>query len=413
MDPKELKKLQESLAQYGLDKDSIEGLSEGDLKEQINLRQTLTDKTKVKALTESQSNKLAESLVLNEQEIKALESFERLAEGELPHDGFSLTEFLATPSAQVLIPRVIVGAMREAAEPMYIGTKMLQKIRLKSGQSMIFPSIGVMRAYDVAEGQEIPEDTIDWQTHESPEIRVGKSGVRVRMSDEMISDSQWDIIAMLIKQAGRAMARHKEQKAFHQFRRYGHTVFDNYLSDPLAHTTGLDKNGVPNDTFSAEDFLDLIIAVMANEYTPGDLLMHPLAWTVFAKNELMGSLQASPYQNYPAKGQPKTMALGPDSIQGRLPFNFNVNLSPFIPLDKKARRFDVYAVDRNNIGVLLVKDDLKTEEFDEPARGLKNLKMIERYGIGILNEGKAIAVAKNISMDKSYAEPMLIRNVGN
>jgi hypothetical protein len=90
-----------------------------------------------------------------------------------------------------------------------------------------------------------------------------------------------------------------------------------------------------------------------------------------------------------------------------------VNLSPFIPLDKKARRFDVYAVDKNNIGVLLVKDDLTTEEWNEPARGLKNMKMIERYGIGILQEGRGIAVAKNISMDKSYAEPVLIRNVGN
>lgn len=399
-------KLQAELKGFGFSESVIAQMQEADANEQAGLRRSLDRKDK---MTEGQVDRL----ILNEHEQMVMESFTKLAEGELPHDEFRLKEFLSTPSAQVLLPRVIVGAMREAAEPLYVGTKMLQKIRLKSGQSMIFPSIGVMRAYDVGEGQEIPEDTIDWQTHETPEIRVGKSGVRVRVSDEMISDSQWDIVSMLIKQAGRAMARHKEQKAFYQFRKHGHTVFDNLLSDPRAKTTGLDKNGVMNDTFSAEDFLDLVIAVMANEFTATDLMMHPLAWTVFAKNELMGSLQANPYDNYPVKGNPKAMAMGPESIQGRLPFNFNVNLSPFIPLDKKARRFDVYAVDRNNIGVLLVKDDMKTEEFDEPARGLKNLKMIERYGIGILNEGKGIAVAKNISMDKSYAEPMLINNIGN
>lgn len=382
------------------------GLSESALNEQLNLREQMDRKVQLK---EADANKI----ILSEEETTVLESFQQMMEGNIPDVDVNLREFLATPSAQILIPRVVVGTMREAAEPLYIGTKMLQKIRLKSGQSMIFPSIGVMRAYDVAEGQEIPEDTIDWQTHETPEIRVGKSGLRLRFTDEIISDSQWDIISMMVKQAGRAMARHKEQKAFYQFRKHGHTVFDNYDPRPEAHTTGLDKNGVQNDTFSAEDFLDLIIAVMANEYTPSDLMMHPLAWTVFAKNELMGSLQANPYGNFPAKGAPKSMALGPESIQGRLPFNFNVNLSPFIPLDKKARRFDVYAVDRNNVGVLLVKDDLKTEEWDEPARGLKNMKMIERYGIGVLNEGKAIAVAKNISMDKSYAEPMLINNIGN
>jgi HK97 family phage major capsid protein len=345
-------------------------------------------------------------LELNEQEQQLMEDFKKMMEGELVENTVKLSEFLATPSAQVLIPRVVIGTMREAAEPLYIGTKMLTKIRLKSGQSMIFPSIGPMRAHDVAEGQEIPQETIDWQTHETPEIRVGKVGLRLQFTEEMVSDSQWDIIAMMIKQAGRAMARHKEQKCFNQFRKHGHTVFDNALraTTPEAGTTGLDANGNYNDTFSAEDFLDLIIAVMANEYTPTDILMHPLVWTVFAKNELTGSLLASPYTNYPVKGQPTTLKLGPDSIQGRIPFSFNVQLSPFIPLDKKNRRFDLYCVDRNNIGVLLVKDDIKTDEFNDPSRDIRNIKMIERYGIGILNEGKAIAVAKNISMDKSYPD---------
>ena len=332
-------------------------------------------------------------------------------DGELP----KFSEMLATPSAQVLIPKVVVGTMREVAEPMYIGTSMLQRVRMDSGQGMIFPSIGTMRAYDVAEAQEIPEDTIDWQTHEGTEIRVGKSGVRVRVTEEMITDSQWDIVAMMIREAGRAMARHKEQKAFVQFSKHGHPVFDNALraTNPDAGTTGLDKDGNYNDTMSAEDFLDLVIAVMANEYTPTDILMHPLTWTVFAKNELMGTLQANPYGNYPVKGNPKSFQLGPNSIQGRLPFGFNVNLSPFIPFDKKNKRFDMYVVDRNNIGVLLVKQDLKVDRFDEPARDIQNVKITERYGIGILNEGKAIAVAKNIALDKSYAEPMLIKNVGN
>jgi hypothetical protein len=355
-------------------------------------------------------------LELTEEEIQLMEDFKRMAEGEAPRPGFKLSEFLATPSAQVLLPRVIIGAMREAAEPMYIGVKMLQKIRMTGpGQSMIFPSIGIMRAFDVPEGGEVPEDSIDWQTHETPEIRVGKSGIRIRVTEEMIADSQWDIVSMMIKQAGRALARHKEQKAFHQFRKHGHVVFDNYIRAqyPEAGTTGLDEHGNLNDTFSAEDFLDIIIAVMSNEYTPSDILMHPLAWTVFAKNELTGTMLAKPYDNYPAKGAPTNIKLGPESIQGRIPFNFNVQLSPFIPLDKRLRRFDVYVVDKNNIGVLLVKDELKTEEWTEPARGLKNVKMIERYGIGILNQGKAIAVAKNISMDRSYPQPMLIRNVGN
>jgi hypothetical protein len=350
---------------------------------------------------------------LTEQDMAFAEQFDAMVNGDSGVDAANMREFLATPSAQILVPKVIVGTMRQAAEPMYIGTSMLSKIRLKQGQSMIFPSIGAMRAADIPEGQEYPEDTIDWQTHETPEIRVNKSGIRIRVTDEMVSDSQWDVVAMMIREAGRAMARHKEEKAFNQFSKHGHTVFDNALaaSNPEAQTTGLDVNGAKNDTLSAEDFLDMIIAVMNNGFNPSDVLLHPLSWSVFAKNELMGSLAKAPYDNYPHKGNPKSMALGPDSVAGRLPFAFNVQMSPFIPFDKKAKRFDMYVVDKNNIGVLLTKEDLSTEQFDEPARDIRNVKIKERYGIGVLNEGRAIAVAKNISMAKSYNEPTRVKQV--
>ena len=66
----------------------------------------------------------------------------------------TIKDFLATPSAQILIPKIVLGAMRETVEPMYIAVKFMEKIRMKSGQSMIFPSIGTIpRAYDIAEGQ--------------------------------------------------------------------------------------------------------------------------------------------------------------------------------------------------------------------------------------------------------------------
>ena len=68
----------------------------------------------------------------------------------------TVQDFLATPSAQILIPKIVLGAMRETTEPMYIAVKFMEKIRMKAGQSMIFPSIGTIpRAYDIAEGQEV------------------------------------------------------------------------------------------------------------------------------------------------------------------------------------------------------------------------------------------------------------------
>lgn len=343
---------------------------------------------------------------LTQDDEKIFKAFaDKLAGKSVP--GFEFKDFLASPSAKVLIPRVIIGEMRRAADPVYLASKFYKKIRLQNGQAVMFPQIGVMRAHDVAEGQEIPQETVDWNLAKNSLIKVGKSGVRIQYSDELQQDLEFDLISVLLQEAGRAMARLKEEKAFNEWRAHSWIVFDNAQRTkfPEAGTTGMDFTGSYNDTMSIDDLLDLIIAVYNNEYTPTDLVMHPLVWTVFARNGLTGSLTA-PFDRETKREQPNaTFQLGPESIQGRLPFAFNVNLSPFAPLDKIDKKFDIFCVDANNVGVEIVKDGLKTEEFREPARDLNNIKVIERYGFGTYNEGRAVCSALNISMARSFARP--------
>ena len=152
---------------------------------------------------------------------------------------------------------------------------------------------------------------------------------------------------------------------------------------------------------STEDLIDTVITLMANGMVPSDMLMHPLCWSVFAKNEYVSALAM------PALGATgnNSVTINPNAVGGRIPFAMTIQFSPFIPFDRVNKKFDMYVVDKNNIGVLLVKDDISTEEFDEPMRDIKTFKAMERYGCGILAEGKAIAVAKNISFAKSYDLP--------
>ena len=109
-----------------------------------------------KSLTDAE----LDSYQLTEDDQKVFKAFGDVLDGKnVP--GFDFKDFLASPSAKVLIPRVIIGTMRQAADPIYLASKFYKKIRLKNGQAVMFPSIGVMRAHDVAEGQEIPEETVD------------------------------------------------------------------------------------------------------------------------------------------------------------------------------------------------------------------------------------------------------------
>lgn len=347
---------------------------------------------------------------LTDEDTEMMKIFKRVSDGEqVP--GFEMNDFLASPSAKVLIPQVIVKSARKAADPLYLASNFFKKIKLKSGNAVMFPEFGVMRAYDVAEGQEIPQETIDWQTNTGDTIKVGKSGLRIQYSKELFDDCEFDIVSMLTSEAGRAMGRHKEQKAFTEWLAHGWTVFDNNLRahDPVkyakAGTTGLDFEGAHNDTMSIDDYLDIILAVYNNGFTPTDLVMHPLSWVAFAKAGFTGSLTA-PYDRESKRELPTgSFQIGPGSIQGRLPFSFNVNLSAFAPIDKVNRTFDMFAVDRNNVGLLIQKDDIKTDQFVDPARDITNIKLIERYGFAVSHEGRAVCSAKGISMAKSFPTP--------
>lgn len=323
----------------------------------------------------------------------------------------TINDFLASPQAKVLIPKILIGKARKAAEPVYLASQFFEKIRIKSGNAIQFPTFGVMRAHDVAEGQEIPAETIDWNTHLNGLIKVGKSGLRIQYSEELFKDIEFPLVNMLSEQAGRAMARHKEQKAFVEFESHGHVLYDNELAkrDPIKYkdvrTTGVDYENNLNDTMSIDDYLNLIICVYNNGFTPTDLIIHPLAWPAFVKNGFTGGLSAS-FDRESKRALPNgKVNLGPGAISGKLPFDFTANISHFCPIDRRNKTFDMFCVDKNNIGVLLQKDDLKTENFVDPARDITNIKWIERYGYGVHHEGRAIVMARNISMAKSFPLP--------
>src|SRR5699024_6548459 len=237
-------------------------------------------------------------------------------------------------------------------------------VRLTDGRSVIIPSMGAMRAHEIGETQSYPEETVDFQLHKSQEVVAKKYGLSVSVSDEMINESQWDVIGILVRKAGEAMARLKEENAFTQFSNHGNLVFDNDMREKnnKAGTTGLDYEGNMNNTMSTEDLIDMFIGVMANGYNPTDIMMHPFAWSMFFKNDIIDSL------SHAALGGSKVtnLSITPDQVQGRLPFAIDLTFSPFVPFNHAEQKFDMYVLDRENVGILLEKTPLTTEQFDNP-----------------------------------------------
>lgn len=314
----------------------------------------------------------------------------------------SVSEALTTADANIMIPKVVSQVVAEAAEPLYLASQFFQKVQLNEGRSMEFIHFGAIRASQIGEGMEYPNQTLNLtkQGIGSVDVKVKKYGLKVQITDEMISDSQWDVIGLHLKAAGRAMARKKEEVIFDEFNKHGHVVFDGdkFSVGDDGYPTGRGFSGEYNGTLSADDITDMAVSIMSAGFTPTDIVMHPLCWSLFAKNAaLEGSSVA-------AFGQ-GTAGEDPRNFNTSNALGLNVIFSPFVPFDQVNKQFDFYLVDRNNVGVLVVKDEISTEQFDDPLRDIQSLKVKERYGVGILNGGQGLAVARNIKFAKTWPAP--------
>ena len=57
-----------------------------------------------------------------------------------------------------------------------------------------------------------------------------------------------------------------------------------------------------------------------------------------------------------------------------------------------------YIYGLKSLGALIVDEKPHVKSWDEPQYSIHNLGIEESYGFGVLNEGQAIAVAKNVKV---------------
>lgn len=356
----------------------------------------------------------------------------KLNKQNLSDKHFSIKETIMTTDVVDLVPRIIESKMIEAEDTQSVISPFFTKVQAgNTNGTVVVPIIGELQAHEVAEGGAYNDEAVEINTLEynSIEVRPKKIGLKVTLSEEVIMDSYWDIMEANLSRIGGAMARYKDEWCAREFSEHGHIVFDNALAaqDPDAATTGLGEDSLPNNTLSVEDFMSMCLALMANDKTPTDVIMHPLCWLVFARNAMvgqgltfgaMGAMNVNPFGTTQGTGGfaglsnnmgPQQFVLNESQARFNLPMPINVILSPRVKFDKQNKTFDMYVIDRNNIGAIVQREDLSVEKWTNPEIDVRIIKAKERYGIGIMDNGKGIAVAKNISAMPSYPRPTVVR----
>jgi hypothetical protein len=71
-------------------------------------------------------------------------------------------------------------------------------------------------------------------------------------------------------------------------------------------------------------------------------------------------------------------------------------VSPFMRFDTSSKTTDLIMFNSRNLGALIVDQRPHVRSWDDPQYSIQNLAIEESYGFGVLNEGQAIAVAKNV-----------------
>jgi len=308
----------------------------------------------------------------------------------------TIKEAFGSPDAPILFPKVINRTLREAGEPVALVTPLLSTVRVKQ-RSMEFPAINAIQAGEIPEGQEYPEQQLAFI--KQVEGKITKKGVKVAFTEEVINDSQWDIMGLHVRAAGRAMARLKEQIALTRFKDAASIVFDND-SGSYDDTTGRDINGTLNLTVTWDDIVDMAAVLHSENHAPTDLILHPLMWPLFLKSAPMHVPGA------PTLGWNTTVSSKEGVANSTAPLGLNVILSPFVSFTAKSgatpAKSDLFLIDRNDIGTLMVRDDLSVDEWNDPTRDIRSLKLKERYDIVCYGDGENVTVAKNVRLAPNY-----------
>lgn len=392
--------------------------------------------------------------------------------------GFSLervqiNDLLTQPDLTRFIPVTVQTVVREALEPnLLILPNCFQTLNIPQGRVVQIGAVGAMVAAVIPEGAEYPAQDLDVDGGDIVAVSIAKHGLQLRVTDETIEESQWDVLGMWLRAAGRALARHKELYAAKLLNEMGYTVFDNAspstTADPTNHgtLTGRDITGAFNGSMTLNDIFDLYAWLTMRGFVPDTLILHPLAWKVFAidpeireivlKGNVLASRRmpngvASPgwgtshegrglrttatgrgtatgYGTAPSTGplgkigaNPWTADLNPLAATFQiqpayLPSPLTVLVSPFTQYTRGGASITtgsptvtrsyptttVTMLDSSACGVLVQRTPVSTEEYDDPARDIRAMKIMEKWGMQLLEQGKAVACAKSVVIARNY-----------
>jgi len=352
-----------------------------------------------------------------------------------------------TSNIRPLLSSTIETILREPVDPMMVISPLYTKIMAKGlDKKILAGALGPVTAADVNERGTYPE--VMFQVGGGIQVaQIGKSGVAAAFTDEALRYSTWDIMALNLRQMRNALVRHKEQKAVSFLSELGTELFNNRTPATSAFgvLTGRGLAGTANGSLIADDMFRGM-ALMAEGGFPADIfLMNPQFFYMFIQDPVMRGMMLAHgggayFQQHTGESGPKDpwsqgslggmapslgnrvvpggtpsgdtptgiagrehgMTAAPPMPQSYFPWNFRVMVSPLVPFDMNTQSGDIYLLSSGNVGFYL-EDEAPTQvEWRDEDTEVVKVKIRERYGFAVSNEGQGVGVFKSVKLSRNY-----------
>lgn len=351
------------------------------------------------------------------------------------------------------IPDAVEVIMRAEIEPQTpVSSMLFDVIDTYTGQTMIEIGAisGAIAVKEVAEASEYPTVNFSVDGGNAVRVTIKKYGLKFGLTMEAKELDQWGLLALFMRKIGNAFARKRESLCVDLMSLQGYTMYNNASpgNSLLGTTTGRGIDGAQNGTLSPEDLQWMYTWLSQRGFQPDTIIMNPLAWMLFATTPQLRELVISGNRlenitEYPNSGYapgfgtrlgklgPSTVAIGgsiENPVLGKIgahtygtqlnPFGatfrarpsfmpgpLNIILSPLVSYYQTsggAYATNFIMCDSNNVGAIIRREAPTTEQWMENETEISWTKIRERYGACLYSQGRGIAIARNIILDKSY-----------
>jgi len=277
-------------------------------------------------------------------------------------------------NSTTLIQEEVYKTISEGAEPFKCMREVLPIIRTDSYSVRVVKGETGSYADDLAEGAKIPIDT---QTYTKQDITIKKIGTRPLITNELIEDGLWDIVALELKKAGARVENKLNRDCIAEL-----------LLAATGDITDVDPAG---DHLAVTDLAKARADVEGQNYIPDTLILHPSAEGYL--------LQDSNLVYASWAGTANTLHTGKlPKLMGMKPYTLSVttgNTTDYWDSTDSAAHYSGIVMDSSAAAYLAMRRDLTVEQYDDPIHDIVGIATTMRYGVEVIqNKSKVLILTK-------------------